>query len=219
MKNFILFKSYSTSKILPILYWAGFVAIFTGAPTLMHIYESAMYGSGDNGEWIKHESMNLQKQYAEGYIDQVYYNNQMEWLNKEREYYENSSSRYQGTYLPIILIIILQIFWRVFCEWWGRWFSFLNVPESSSADSNTENSTNKLKDFALIKAYIAVPYYAIVYLLLSIGCLIGLVYLYLNAPLTGKHFYEVTLYTIAFLMFLRLYFEMSIALFRYLKRR
>ena len=217
MKNFILFKSYSTSKILPILYWAGFVAIFTGAPTLMHIYNSAMYGNYDDTEWIDRELMYVEEDYASGYITEEHYNARKNSLIEEKEYYENSDSSFDLT--TIILIVVLQIFWRVFCEWWGRWFSFLNVPESSSANPNTENSSNKLKDFAMLKAYIAIPYYAIVYLLLSIGCLLGLVYLYLNAPLTGKHFYELTLYTIAFLMFLRLYFEMAIALFRYLKRR
>jgi len=212
MNNYLLFKSYSTSKLLPILYWIGFVAIFTAVPTLVDLYNNTMHGSGD---WIEHEIEWVQKDYNAGYIDKIEYESRMMHINEQKEIYGHSDY----DFLALVLIIILQIFWRVFCEWWGRWFSFLNLPESNSTDSNTENSTNKLKDFALLNAYIAVPYYAIVYFLLSIGCLIFLVYVYLNAPFTAKQFFETTVYAIVFLLFLRLYFEMSIVLFRYLKRK
>ena len=42
MKNFILFKSYSTSKILPILYWAGLIAILPFTSTSLDLYEKLL---------------------------------------------------------------------------------------------------------------------------------------------------------------------------------
>ena len=172
-------------------------------------------------EWITQDQYDNEIKYlTEDYDEEMkWHSENILRIEKNLSFHKNNLENESSDLTSFIIIfLVLQILWRIFCEWWGRWFSFLNVTESSSVDSNTTNSTNKLKDFALLKAYIAVPYYTIVYLLMAIGVLGILVYFY-SLGLETSILLELTLYIIVFQLFLRLYFEMAIALFRYLKRR
>ena len=116
----------------------------------------------------------------------------------------------------IVIFIVLQIIWRVFLEWWFRWFNFLNI-ERKDTDNNV-NETSIAKGFATLKLNITPSYYIILYYLLALGAVAGVVYVLIEAPLLISQMIELTLYLIVFEMMLRLFFEVRIVFFKYLKR-
>ena len=61
MKDILLFKKYASNKLLPILYWTGFVAIFSATPTLIEMYED-MFGFDHDEHMVE----NLKWEIAEG---------------------------------------------------------------------------------------------------------------------------------------------------------
>ena len=120
--------------------------------------------------------------------------------------------------LPMIIIfLVLQIVWRVFCEWWFRWFNHINVERSS--ESNQKSESNLIKDFGMFKSNISPGYYLILYYILALGLLgILLYFLFVQNVMGAKVALEATVYIVIIEIALRLYFEMMIALFKYLKR-
>jgi len=73
MKNYLLFKKYSTPKLLTILYWTGLIAIYPATGTLIHLYETTFSYNNDeymveNNKWeLDHEKHNM-AQIEDGYI-------------------------------------------------------------------------------------------------------------------------------------------------------
>ena len=255
MKDILLFKKYASNKLLPILYWTGFVAIFSATPTLIEMYED-MFGF-DNDEWMvenlkweieeeKHEIAYIESEFDHD-VTQLKNELKSEWfseadyeeeLNYLTERHEEQLSRHNENIqrmeadmlflkdilenetsdltLLLIIFIVLQIIWRVFLEWWFRWFNFLNI-ERKDTDNNV-NETSIAKGFATLKLNITSSYYIILYYLLALGAVAGVVWVLIEAPLLISQMIELTLYLIVFEMMLRLFFEARIVFFKYLKR-
>jgi len=255
MKDILLFKKYASNKLLPILYWTGFVAIFSATPTLIEMYED-MFGF-DNDEWMvenlkweieeeKHEIAYIESEFdhdvtqlknelkSEWFSEADYeeelnylterHEEQLSWHNENiqrmeadmlfhKDILENETS---DLTLLLIIFIVLQIIWRVFLEWWFRWFNFLNI-ERKDTDNNV-SETSIVKGFASLKLSITSSYYIILYYLLALGAVAGVVWVLIEAPLLISQMIELTLYLIVFEMMLRLFFEARIVFFKYLKR-
>ena len=77
----------------------------------------------------------------------------------ERNYIETTKN--EISLIAIISLIIIQLLWRVCCEWWERWFSFLNIKRDDSEENITENKTSKLIDIVMLKAKFTIPFYII----------------------------------------------------------
>ena len=255
MKDILLFKKYTSNKLLPILYWTGFVAIFSATPTLIEMYED-MFGF-DNDEWMvenlkweieeeKHEIAYIESEFnhdvtqlknelkSEWFTEADYeeelnylterHEEQLSWHNENiqrmeadmlfhKDILENETS---DLTLLLIIFIVLQIIWRVFLEWWFRWFNFLNI-ERKDTDNNV-SETSIVKGLASLKLNITSSYYIILYYLLALGAVAGVVWVLIEAPLLISQMIELTLYLIVFEMMLRLFFEARIVFFKYLKR-
>ena len=255
MKDILLFKKYTSNKLLPILYWTGFVAIFSATPTLIEMYED-MFGF-DNDEWMvenlkweleeeKHQIAYIESEFnhdvtqlknelkSEWFTEADYeeelnylterHEEQLSWHNENiqrmeadmlfhKDILENETS---DLTLLLIIFIVLQIIWRVFLEWWFRWFNFLNI-ERKDTDNNV-SETSIVKGFASLKLNITSSYYIILYYLLALGAVAGVVWVLIEAPLLISQMIELTLYLIVFEMMLRLFFEARIVFFKYLKR-
>ena len=255
MKDILLFKKYASNKLLPILYWTGFVAIFSATPTLIEIYED-MFGF-DNDEWMvenlkweleneKHEIAYIESEFdhdvtqlknelkSEWFSEADYeeelnyltesHEEQLNWHNENIQRFEEEMLFHKNILenetsdftLLLIIFIVLQIIWRVFLEWWFRWFNFLNIERKDT--SNNVSETSIAKGFATLKLNITSSYYIILYYLLALGAVAGVVYVLIEAPLLISQMIELTLYLIVFEMMLRLFFEARIVFFKYLKR-
>tara|TARA_Y100000589_G_scaffold325202_1_gene362723 strand:+ start:706 stop:1476 length:771 start_codon:yes stop_codon:yes gene_type:complete len=255
MKDILLFRKYTSNKLLPILYWTGFVAIFTATPTLIDIYEKIF--SFNNDEYmIEHLKWQLEEEkhqisfienefdhdlkdlenrlksewYSEAdYIEDLHYfkkqhEEQLYWLNQNIQRFEqemlfhknNLENKTSDLIILLIVFIVLQVIWRVFLEWWFRWFNFLNI-ERKTVDNNEVNS-NIIRGFTTLKISITSPYYIILYYLLALGAVGGVVWIFIDWTLLTKQIIELILYLIVFEIMLRLFFEARIVFFKYLKR-
>ena len=255
MKDILLFKKYASNKLLPILYWTGFVAIFSATPTLIEIYEDMFSFDDDeymveNLKWqleeekhetayieseFDHDVMQIKNQLESGWISEPDYEEELNYITESHEeqlswhneniqrmeadmlFHKNNLEDETSDFtLLLIIFIVLQIIWRVFLEWWFRWFNFLNIERKDTGNNVSETSI--AKGFASLKLSIASSYYIILYYLLAIGAVAAVVWLFIEAPLLISQMIELTLYLIVFEMMLRLFFEARIVFFKYLKR-
>jgi hypothetical protein len=120
--------------------------------------------------------------------------------------------------IAIIALIIVQLLWRVCCEWWERWFSFLNIKRDDSEENTTENTTSKLMDVVLLKAKITVPFYIILYALGALAMIGGLILTFLEIPFALLEHTGFVVFFVFAQIFWRLLFEFYIVLFKFLSR-
>jgi len=227
MKDTLLFKKYATSKLLPILYWIGFLGIFLAVPRVMQIYDDIFGYGGDpyhveslekRLHFVEMEKENMLEYQSDDYYGTEYMDEEIAMIKRELEDEKSFLEEDSGDILPMIIIfLVLQIVWRVFCEWWFRWFNYINVERSS--ERNQKSESNLIKDFGMFKSNISPGFYLILYYILALGLLGILLYTFGFVPGMGiTVILEVILYFVILEMILRLYFEMMIALFKYLKR-
>jgi hypothetical protein len=179
----------------------------------------------------------LNSRYDRGYINKEEYEagiakiekrleEEKEGIKMELESFEELERNYIETkkneisLIAIIALIIIQLLWRVCCEWWERWFSFLNIKRDNSEDNITENKTSKLIDIVMLKAKFTIPFYIIFYALGLLGMLGALVLIFMEAPayLGLLEYTGIFVFFIFAQIFWRLIFEFYIVLFKFLTR-
>jgi hypothetical protein len=137
---------------------------------------------------------------------------------RERNYIETTKN--EISLIAIISLIIIQLLWRVCCEWWERWFSFLNIKRDDSEENITENKTIKLIDILILKAKFTIPFYIILYALGLLGMLGALVLIFMETPayLGLLEYTGIFVFFVFAQIFWRLIFEFYIVLFKFLTR-
>ena len=163
-----------------------------------------------------------------GCIQQREYEQIVSEFNAEKKMYEDAEKSHKAEaqnwadqeakqyrlYLLIVFVII-QLFWRIYCEWWKRLFTFFN--RKSEAKDNTNESL--IKGIISLDKEITIPFYIVFYLLGALGSLIGIIALFgSNIVLSFSETISVISFLLFFQLFWRLIFEFYVVVFNFLKR-
>ena len=244
MKDYLLFKKLHTSKLLPSMYWLGvlfFCAISYSLYTDWVEYQVSHYGGGfkEDSEFaykMENENIYCKRRYVtpkealeKGCIDEEEYEDYMSEANEEKnrrktEEAENQQreekykqSRAEELRLTILIaFVIIQLFWRIYCEWWKRLFTFFNRKREAKDNSNQ----SLIKGIISLDKEITIPFYIVFYLLGALGSLIGIIVFFMEMmdELSFSLSIAMVLFLLFFQLFWRLIFEFYVVVFNFLKR-